>query len=243
MQKTKPSEEIQKIIESITNKRAKIVIEHILKNGFITTEQLEKEYGYNHPPRAARDVREAGIPLETYRVKSNDGRNIAAYKFGDLSKIKKGKLHGRQVFAKGLKDKLYYGSSGNCSICNGHFENRYLQVDHRVPYEISGDPINVEQDPKDFMLLCGSCNRAKSWSCEHCENWIEKKSSQICLTCYWGNPGNYFHIALQEIRRLDVQWEGKEIKSFDRLKKLANQNKIELPLFVKKILEKIIEEH
>ncbi|MCL6097564.1 MAG: HNH endonuclease [Bacteroidetes bacterium] len=213
-----------------------------MKNGFITTEQLEKQYGYNHPPRAARDVREAGIPLETFRVKSKDGRNIAAYRFGDLTKIKKGKLHGRQVFSKGLKDKLYYEFSGNCSICNGHFENRYLQVDHRVPYEISGDPIDVEQDQKDFMLLCGSCNRAKSWSCKHCENWIKKKSSKICLTCYWGDPRNYFHIALQEIRRLDVQWEGEETKSFDRLKKLANQNKIKLPLFVKRILEKIINE-
>ena len=47
-----------KLAESITNKRAKIVIDHILKHGFITTEDLEKTYGYNHPPRAARDVRE-----------------------------------------------------------------------------------------------------------------------------------------------------------------------------------------
>lgn len=234
------TKQIQKIIASITNKRAKIVIEHIVKNGFITTEQLEKEYGYNHPPRAARDVREAGIPLETYRVKSNDGRSIAAYRFGDLSKIKKGKLHGRQIFTKALRDKLYRASSGNCSICYGHFENRYLQIDHRVPYEISGDSINAEQDPKDFMLLCGSCNRAKSWSCEHCDNWIERKSSKICLSCYWGNPDSYFHIALREIRRLDVQWEGKEIKSFEMLKKMASQNKIELPVFVKKVLEKVI---
>lgn len=39
-----------------------------------------------------------------------------------------------------------------------------------------------------------------------------------------------------------MQWEGEETKSFDRLKKLANQNKIKLPLFVKRILEKIINE-
>jgi hypothetical protein len=44
------------------------VIDHILQYGFITTEDLENTYGYNHPPRAARDVREAGIPLETFKV-------------------------------------------------------------------------------------------------------------------------------------------------------------------------------
>ena len=65
-------------IKSITNKRAKIVIDHILKHGFITTEDLETTYSYNHPPRAARDVREAGIPLETFNIKSKSGKSIAA---------------------------------------------------------------------------------------------------------------------------------------------------------------------
>jgi hypothetical protein len=37
------------LIEKITNKRARIVIDHILKHGIITTEELEKDYGYNHP--------------------------------------------------------------------------------------------------------------------------------------------------------------------------------------------------
>ena len=63
--KVKISEDFKLFISKIKNKRARIVIDHILKNGFITTEDLEKEYGYSHPPRAARDVRETGIPLET----------------------------------------------------------------------------------------------------------------------------------------------------------------------------------
>jgi hypothetical protein len=57
------------------------VIDHILQYGFIATEDLENTYGYNHPPRAARDVREAGIPLETFKVKSKEGKSIAAYRF------------------------------------------------------------------------------------------------------------------------------------------------------------------
>lgn len=63
--------EFLEYVQSITNKRAKVVIDHILAHGFITTEGLEKTYGYNHPPRAARDVREAGIPLETFKIKSS----------------------------------------------------------------------------------------------------------------------------------------------------------------------------
>ena len=240
MKSKKVPDEILKILESITNKRAKIVIQHILENGFITTEQLEKDYGYNHPPRAARDVRESGIPLETYRVKSSDGRNIAAYKFGDLLKIKKGKLHGRQVFSKALKDQLYADGSEKCYMCTGYFEKRYLQVDHRVPYEISGDPTDVEQNPVDYMLLCGSCNRAKSWSCEHCLNWSDSKLSKICKNCYWANPTEYDHIAMKEIRRLDLQWEGDEVKIYEKLKSYAKKYEVDLPEFVKKIVAKLL---
>ena len=71
-------------LNSIEAKRPKTVIQHILKHGYVTTEDLEKLYGYQHPPRAARDVRELGIPLVTFRVKSSDGRSIGAYKFGVL---------------------------------------------------------------------------------------------------------------------------------------------------------------
>ena len=110
-----------KLAESITNKRAKIVIDHILKNGFITTEDLEKTYGYNHPPRADRDVREAGIPLETFKTKSNEGKSIAAYKFGDFSKILNNRVNGRQVFSKEFKKSLYDANKGHCYICNGDF--------------------------------------------------------------------------------------------------------------------------
>jgi hypothetical protein len=196
---------IRKLLENITNKRARIVIEHILENGFVTTEQLEKQYGYNHPPRAARDVREFGIPLETFRVKNSEGRSIAAYRFGDMNNIQKGRLKGRQTFPKQFRDELYAQSGGKCSICNGSFEQRYLQVDHRVPYEVAGDAQD-NLDPKDFMLVCGSCNRAKSWSCEHCTNWQNEKYSQFCLKCYWANPENYVHVALREIRRTDILW-------------------------------------
>lgn len=222
-------------ITSITNKRAKIVIDHILKHGFITTEDLENTYGYSHPPRAARDVREAGIPLETFKVKSNGGKSIAAYKFGDTTKLRLNRVEGRISVPKDFKNKLYELGHGKCYVCNGEFEERYLQVDHRVPYEVGGDFI-ATRNIDGFMLLCGSCNRAKSWSCEHCANWKTEKKPVLCMECYWGNPTNYNHIAMKEIRRLDLHWTGDEVKYYDAIKIIAVQNKIELPSFIKKII-------
>jgi hypothetical protein len=228
---------IRKLLKRITNKRARIVIEHILENGFVTTEQLEKKYGYNHPPRAARDVRELGIPLETFRVKDTEGRSIAAYRFGDMSKIQQSRLGGRRTFPKQFRDELYTQNRGKCSICNGSFEQRYLQVDHRVPYEVAGD-IQDDLNPKDFMLVCGSCNRAKSWSCEHCANWQSEKSSQVCLRCYWASPENYVHIALREIRRTDILWDENEVELYEKLKSSATQNQFPIPEYVKQIIGK-----
>lgn len=94
-------------ISSINNKRAKILINHIMKRGFITTEELEKKYGYNHPPRAARDVREAGVPLITFKIRSQKGKSIAAYRFGDLRHLNIHRLKGRIQVPKKLKQQLF----------------------------------------------------------------------------------------------------------------------------------------
>lgn len=76
----------------IKGKRAKIVVNHILAHGFITTEELKDTYNYTHPPRAVRDVREQGIPIEQFQVKDASGRNIAAYRFGNPSEVRKTSL-------------------------------------------------------------------------------------------------------------------------------------------------------
>ncbi len=71
--------EFLKLLKSVEAKRPKIVIDHILKHGRITTEELKDLYGYHHPPRAIRDVRERGIPIATFFVTGADGKRIAAY--------------------------------------------------------------------------------------------------------------------------------------------------------------------
>jgi hypothetical protein len=73
------------LIEKVTNKRARFVLDSILQNGMVTTEEIRKA-GYTHEPRAARDVRELGFPLKTLKVKHSNGRSIAAYGL-DLEKL------------------------------------------------------------------------------------------------------------------------------------------------------------
>lgn len=236
MDEVKYPKEFLEHLQSISNKRARVVIDHIMQYGFITTEDLENTYGYNHPPRAAMDVKDAGIPLERFKVKSKDGKTIAAYKFGDLQQLQSKRVAGRILFSKLFKRKLYLLHEGRCSVCHGQFEERYLQVDHRVPYEVSGDIADRVED--DFMLLCGSCNRAKSWSCEHCANWKIDKKPSACMQCYWGSPENYNHIALESIRRLDVQWSGdEEVSHYDEIKLMAYERGLELHEFVKKMFK------
>lgn len=225
------------LCHSVTAKRPKTVIDHILEHGFITTEELKGTYGYNHPPRAVRDVREHGIPLETFRVTGSDGRKIAAYRFGDVKANRFTRLSGRTGLSKKLKDALVEKYSCKCFIYLENIDERELQIDHRIPYEVGGDGKDVELNPEDFMLLSGSANRAKSWSCEHCENWNNIKDRTICLTCYWAYPENYTHIAMRQIRRLDLVWQGDEVDTYEKLKAKAYSLEKEIPLFVKEIIE------
>lgn len=227
------------LLAAVKGKRSRVVVEHILKNGFITTEELENTYGYSHPPRAIRDVREQGVPLETFSVKNMEGRTIAAYRFADFDKAILGRIGGRIAVTKTFKNQLLEAAGNKCSICLSPFENHYLQVDHRVPYEVAGDI--TDRFTEDYMLLCGACNRAKSWSCEHCSNWLEIKNPEICKTCYWAQPEQYEHIAMQAIRRLDVTWTEAEVSDYEQLKTMALDENKTLPDYVKKILKSYFE--
>lgn len=231
-----PSPEFLAALQKVTAKRARTVIDHILKHGHITTEDLKETYGYDHPPRAARDVREQGIPLETFSLKGAHGRTIAAYRFGDLSKIEGHKLGGRQVFSKLLKAELYAKQEGRCAICFQAYEDRYLQIDHRVPYEVAGDNVAEQSDLAGFMLICASCQRGKSWTCEHCENWKSIKDRATCVSCYWGSPEKYSHMAMQPVRREVLTWTGAEAAVHDLLQQRAAKAKMPVADYIKKLL-------
>ena len=171
--------EFMKLLKSVKAKRPKTVIDHILEHGQITTEELKDIYGYNHPPRAIRDVREQGIPIKTFRITGSDGRNIAVYKFGDPSEVRATQLSGRTAFSSKLKDALIEKYGTRCNIYLEPFPVRELQIDHRIPFEIAGDNDDLSDNIDEYMLLCASANRAKSWSCENCANWKAKGASAV----------------------------------------------------------------
>jgi len=229
--------EILEKARQIRGKRSRVVVDHILKHGSITTEDLEN-YGYKHPPRAVRDVREQGLPVEMFWTRSSDGRKIAGYRFGSPHDIRYNRLGGRRVFSKEFVSQVIEANGGRCGICRTGFERRYLQVDHRIPYEVVGDVRQRERDVAGYMPLCGSCNRAKSWSCEHCENWKNVKDSAICNSCYWARPDSYTHIAMREIRRLDIVWEENEVEDFNALTVKAGESDEAMPDYVKEVLRR-----
>jgi len=233
----KPGKDLLDLCRSVTAKRPRTVIDHILKYGFVTTEVLKTVYGYDHPPRAVRDVREHGIPIETYRVEGSNGRKIAAYRFGTESVRALRKLSGRTGLSKKIKDALIEKYGCRCFIYLEEVPENELQIDHRVPYEVAGDG-KAEPNPDDFMLLSGSANRAKSWSCEHCVNWTKAKDRNVCLSCYWAYPDQYSHIALRPVRRIDLIWQGEEVGMFDKLKAEAVALDKEIPAFIKEIIER-----
>ena len=137
------------LLNSVEAKRPRIVISHILQHGFITSQELKDIYGYNHPPRAIRDVREHGIPLETYRITGVDGRSIAAYRLGNPDSMNNpiAKSTGRTVLSKALKTALIDKYGSKCFIYFEPMDESLLQIDHRIQYEISG-----EQDERDIEL-------------------------------------------------------------------------------------------
>jgi hypothetical protein len=233
-----PQEFLDKV-NAVKNKRARVVIDHILQHGSISTQELKDRYGYNHPPRAAKDVRDEGIPLETFTIKGTDGRSIAAYRFGASATLLSGREGGRRSFSKRFKLALYQRDQGRCSLCNGKFAARELQIDHRVPYEIAGDVDEPEKHAEVFMLVCGSCNRAKSWSCEHCANW-SVKARLVCTHCYWANPLAYEHVATKNVRRTEITWEGtQELDLHEKLQQSAVAEQLSIQDYIKALLRNI----
>jgi hypothetical protein len=238
-EKDLPQEFVAKC-KAITAKRARTVIDHVLKKGFITSQELKDTYGYNHPPRAIRDVKENGIPMEMFRITGKDNRSVGAYRFGDPSAARVGTFSGRTILGKKLKEALLARDGAKCAIYLEPFPAAQLQIDHRVPFEVSGDNPSLAQDAAEYMLICPSANRAKSWSCEHCLNWKTIKDPDICRKCYWAFPAHYDHVAMRQIRRLDLMWVEKETTEYESVKKMASAAGKEMPAYVKEVLRKLI---
>lgn len=229
--------EFREKLLSVTAKRPATIIRHILEHGSITSEEIKSIYGYTHPPRAVRDVREQGIPIETFRTKDSTGKSIAVYRLGDISNYKAtiSKKAGRTALSKALKKALIEQFGAKCFIYQEVLDPSLLQIDHRVPYEIGGEQ---SSDICHYMLLCPSANRAKSWSCEHCPNW-DIKDPSLCEDCFWAHPERYSHIACTPERRIILTFTGDEVKDYESLINSVGTEKAES--FIKKLIKDSLE--
>lgn len=236
--------ELLDLCARVKAKRAKTVIDHILKYGSITTEELEVQYGYSHGPRAARDVREQGIPLKTDFVSgSHQRRKIASYSFDVEATLTPLKIGGRIAFTKEFKKELIARYGNKCTLTGAPFPERYLQIDHRVPYEIAGNAVD-KNDKSQFMLLDASSQRAKSWSCEHCKNFQPtERNPDTCKSCYWASPEQYTHIATEDYRMLTLTWRQEDTNVYTQLKELASEEGIDIVSLAKQLIAKGVLQH
>ncbi|NRB38345.1 MAG: HNH endonuclease [Pseudomonadales bacterium] len=229
--------DILELCKKVTAKRARTVIDHLLVHEYITTEELKNTYGYDHPPRAIRDVREQGIPLETFKVISTTtGRKIGAYRFDKNNKVKNGRIGGRSAFPKSFKDALIERYDSRITTTNEKIEPRYLQIDHRIPYEVAGNEAELS-NLDEFMLLDASAQRAKSWSCESCENFKHLHSTDTCRRCFWAFPEKYDHVAMKEERTLSITWSQDEINAYNQLCNKANNLKTTPQALIKQLFK------
>ena len=170
-------------------------------------------------------------------MSNTTGRKIGAYRFDSPDNIKNGRVGGRIAFSKDFKNKLVEIYDSRCTINNEKLDPRYLQIDHRIPYEIAGNEADLS-DCNEFMLLDASEQRAKSWSCENCRNFKELKSMDTCRSCFWAFPENYSHIAMEEERRASIVWKKSETSNYDQIEKAALQKKIPVQEYIKLKLKK-----
>lgn len=48
----------------------------------------------------------------------------------------------------------------------------------------------------------------------------------MCRSCFWASPENYTHVAEEQIRRVDIEWRGLEVKAFERLRVRAESEDV-----------------
>lgn len=209
------------------NKRAMTVLRLLLKNGSVTTSEIQEE-GYDHPPRAIGDVRDAGFPLVREFFTDAGGRRMGRFRFGRAADVRDGKFEGRTVIPRAFRNKLleHYGAADR--ITGAAMPPTMLQVDHRIPFRVGGDAGLAEERVEDFMLLDASSQRSKSWACEGCRNFRELLKPAVCATCFWASPEAYEHVAMEVMRRTDILWRGDDVQAHDRLRKRAEAEGISM---------------
>ncbi len=219
------------------NSRAAKAIRAILDKGSVTTADLAV-LGYDHPPRAAQDVKDATLPLIMKMVRRADGKRMASYRFPTEAEavagraLRSGRLNVRPMFRRELMK--HYGSAD--TITGAKLPATMLTVDHRVPFQVSGDAGLEDEDISQFMLLDRSMQSVKAWTCRHCPNVTTGLlDPEVCGRCFWAYPESYDHVATVEVRRTDIVWQGSDIPLHDRLQERAKNEGVTVAELLKQL--------
>lgn len=229
------SEDIMNYVGKVTKKRAKLVLETILARGFITTEQIREEIKQKHPPRAAQDVKDLGIPLRNYEFSMPDGTRNSYYTFDLDLPLDERRIGGRSALTKKLRAEMLAHYGRIHAFTGEPLPDSLLQVDHRVPFAVAGevDALRVA----DFMFLDPTYQRRKSTACEGCSNF-KKKELTVCQSCFWAYPNKYTHVAGDDLRRIDVTWQGHEVQIYNALVKAAAEKEQSPQSYLKDVCSK-----
>lgn len=203
------------------SKRGRKLLEFIVRDGSVTTEQLEA-VGYRDAASAARDVRDAGIPLVTGEARSKTGGRTGRYTLGRVENIVDGRFNGRSTIPKPVKEAVlaHYGCVD--WLTGAAMPRTALTVDHRISFRVLGDPKSPDWRVENLMPLDKSSQRSKSWACEACENY-RIRDPNICRECFWAYPETYKHVAMEPMRRTDIIWRGADVSLHDLLRRRAEQ--------------------
>jgi hypothetical protein len=143
-------------------------------------------------------------------------------------------MGGRQALSKKERQRIIDDAGGVCQICSSTLN---LQVDHRIPYQVAGESMGIGDNV--FQVLCGVCNRKKSWACEHCSNVLTRKDVSVCQSCYWSGSDSHAHVATVQERRTDLIWVGKpETDVADKLSREAKAIGKKPTEYIKDILKR-----
>lgn len=217
--------------------RARKVLEMLVHTGDEVTTSDMQAVGLSDPASAVRDLNDKGIRMtkRMIRVRTENGvRSFASYWV--LTAEEAGasdQLDGRVNIPVTFRRALYEAWGYRCAMCMTVFPSRQLQPDHRVPFRVAGD-VQVH-DIADFMPLCGSHNRQKSFDCERCPNYVVG-DVDTCRSCYWASPESYTHVATVEQRQLDLTFRGDETDVFDALMEQADAAGLTVQDVVRQVL-------
>ena len=208
------------LVKKETARGAKLLAA-LIEKGEMTTKELE-ESGYGHPPRVRMDLQDIGIEIGTHYDTPNpqSGNRMGTYYLisptpGEITKK-------RRPPPKSFKKKLVTKHKNLCAITQYVFPENELQMDHRIPFLVGGDPDSYKLD--DWMPLSGSAQMLKKKACDDCEN-SSAKDVKICGTCYWAFPESYTHVAtIPQIVATMVFRGDDEVKLFEKISDIAKNN-------------------